>query len=222
MSIFSPEVMDQPHGYANFASFGADWLQRNSDKQYSENPFNDPDFCEERKNELTALLGVSWIYGGWMEDRSIIWSDTYLKDTGAFLHLGIDITVPAGTLVHAVASGEILHVGTDVPFVGGWGGHVVQRIVYQGKSCALIYAHLGTIQATEKTVWEKGSEIGAVGDKDENGHWSPHLHVQIVRDIEGVTDWQRFLDDEIDGYGKVVDIADWARRCPDPTSLIFS
>lgn len=213
--------MDQSHGYANYALFGAEWLRKNVDPNRTENPFTNPDFSEQRKRQLADRLSVDWIYGGWMEDRSIIWSDTYLKEAAAFLHLGVDLTVPAGTLVNALATSEILYTGTDVPFVGGWGGHVIQRYDYRGEEAILIYAHLGEIRVTIGDVCEKGVVIGAVGDKTQNGFWSPHLHVQIVRDVGNVTDWKHFLDVELDGYGKAAEIEYWSSKCPDPTPLFF-
>lgn len=223
MPIFAPEVMAQRIGYANYGAFAASQLAAEGHNWAKPNPNNDPDHVESRSAQLQRILGVDWFYGGWMEDRSIVWSDTYLRETGNFLHLADDFNVPAGTMVFCVADGPIVHMGTDSPLKGGWGGHIVQKIQFHGKPHALIYCHLGFMQPRDTPCdISKGDFIGLVGNKSENGGWGPHLHLQLVADIDDVTDWAHFMDKEIDGYGKVSDIEYWAKRCPDPTPLIFT
>lgn len=219
MAIFAPHVMSQRHGYANFGAFAASLMKHS--KPGAPNPNTKPRGQESRKVQLQKLLGLDWYYGGWMEDRSIVWSDTYLKETGNFLHLGIDCSVNAKTLVFAVSDGDILYSGTDMPEIGGWGGHVVQKIRYQGEETALIYGHLGGSYVPSGSFVRKGEPIGRIGTKEENGFWGEHLHLQLVREVDHVKDWRHFFDKEMDGYGKVKDIKYWARRCPDPTPLLF-
>jgi murein DD-endopeptidase MepM/ murein hydrolase activator NlpD len=222
MPIFAQEVMAQRIGYANFGAFAAEGLKESGFDGSTPNPNTDPDFSLSRKQQLERLLGLDWYYGGWMEDRSIVWSDTYLKDTGNFLHLGIDLSVRAGTMVFSLADGPIVHAGTDTPLKGGWGGHVVQIIQFRNKPHALIYCHLGFLQYRNPENISKGALIGLIGNKSENGGWGEHLHLQLVADIEDVTDWARFMDKDMDGYGNVRDLTYWAKRCPDPTLLIFT
>ena len=220
MAIFRREVMAQKIGYANFGAFAAELMRLSGYDGSSENPHVRPEYQLSRQEQLQRLLGVDWYYGGWMEDRSIVWSDTYLKETGNFLHLGIDCSVRAGTEVLAVRDGPVVLVGNDAEFVGGWGGYVIQRIEYRGQPHALIYAHLGTLLCVPKQHLVAGSTIGMVGNKHENGHWGEHLHVQLWSGIEGVTDWRAFFSEQ-DGYGNVAHIDTWAKRCPDPTPLVF-
>ena len=68
---------------------------------------------------------------------------------------------------------------------------------------------------------QKGKEIGNIGTWRENGHWGPHLHIQLYRDVDKVTDWAEFMAGPFDGYGKVSELTYWAKHCPDPTPLIF-
>lgn len=220
MAVFRPSVMSKRIGYANFGAFAASLLRQSGFDGSTPNPNTDPSYSRSRKDQLQRLLGIDWYYGGWMEDRSIVWSDTYLKNTGNFLHLGIDCSVGAGTEVLAVADGPVVHVGDDTPLVGGWGGHVVQLIPLRGETHALIYAHLDSATCGGKRDCAKGDVIGLVGTKDRNGFWGEHVHLQLYTGIGRVTDWREFIDG-IDGYGNAKDIAHWARTCPDPTPLIF-
>ncbi len=173
---------------------------------------------------IEQRLHVDWVYGGWMENRTRLLSDVkYLRKNKTFLHLGIDLSFDAGTCIFAIGDGPIVHIGTDSPLKGGWGGHVLQMIKFKGKPHLLIYCHLGFIQEKDRLrTISKGDFIGLVGNKNENGGWGPHLHLQLVSDVDHVINWAHFMDKEIDGYGKVKDIAYWAKRCPDPTSLIFA
>jgi murein DD-endopeptidase MepM/ murein hydrolase activator NlpD len=213
--------MAQRHGYANFGAFAAEEKRRDREKGVKSSDAQ-PQRQESRMHQLHRLLGISWYYGGWMEDRSEVWAETYLKETGNFLHLGIDCSVPAKTEVLVLADGPILWSSTDEPIKGGWGGHVVQRIHFRGKPHALIYAHLGTRQAHRGMYLRKGDAIGYVGTWAENGQWGEHLHLQLDSGVDEVDDWEKYLDHGIDGYGKVADLTYWAERCPDPTCLIFS
>ena len=38
-------------------------------------------------------------YGGWMENRSFMWSGTYMDKDRKYIHLGLDIAVNKGNLV---------------------------------------------------------------------------------------------------------------------------
>jgi len=91
-----------------------------------------------------------------------------------------------------------------------------------------MYAHLkvlpGLFNFSETALRNgvpRGMQIGMIGKKSENGFWRPHLHLQLFAGIDGVTDWEKFSK-EMDGYVKLDDRAEWARKCPDPTPLLFA
>lgn len=220
MAVFPPDTMALKCGYANFGAFAADLMKREG-KPGEPNPNTSTYGQESRKAQLHRRLGLDWYYGGWMEDRTEVWSETYLKLTQKFLHIGVDCSVKALTPVLAVEDGPVLISATDAPEVGGWGGFVSQQIRFRGEDMAVIYGHLGVRTVKTGEYAGKGQIIGYIGTKEENGGWGEHLHIQLVRDVGHVTDWWQFWDKELDGYEKAAELSYWASRCPDPTCLIF-
>ena len=109
--------------------------------------------------------------------------DTGAQDDGS--HVGVDIRVPEGTPVRAVANGIVVSVAEDR---GGFGYYIVIRhphmpdpanpayetVLYSG------YAHLSQQMVQEGDVVTKGQQIGRSG---KTGYATgPHLHFQMDRD----------------------------------------
>lgn len=219
--IFEQKVMQERVGYANFNEGAKRWMQRRRlDESFT--PFTDPDTAYAMQHEYHLELDLDWSYGGWMEDRSCIRRGTYLEKDKLWIHTGIDVNRGVGSLVRCLGAGTIVHIGTDAPLVGGWGYHMIQLITFKGKTHGLLYAHLadGIIGKVGMKI-KKGAVLGAIGHKHENGYWRPHLHLQLFADVAGVSDWDTFSK-EMDGYVRMNECATWARRCPDPTPLIFA
>jgi murein DD-endopeptidase MepM/ murein hydrolase activator NlpD len=228
MGIFSPEIMAQRVGYYDVAESVKRWRALHDPEHTIEAPFADPDVEYRATLEYHKALSVDWSYGGWLEDRSMLWPGTYLEKEELYLHLGVDVSVPAGTKVFAPNDGEVVYRGDDTPEEGGWGRYVLQRFTYRGQTNVLVYGHLARKLCCNKGLVQKGQPIGTIGEKHENGGWAPHLHLQlwgtfpeaVEAPIEKM-DWRRFLDTR-DGYGKLEERERWAQICPDPTPLIFA
>lgn len=88
------------------------------------------------------------------------------------VHRGIDIAVPAGTVVRAMAPGRVAFAGT----MGGYGRVVM---VDHGGGVRTVYAHLSEVRVT------RGEELrgrAAIGLSGASGRTSgPHLHFEIQR-----------------------------------------
>lgn len=218
--IFSRPLMHKRIGYIDLNAAAHWWIEMGYGTDFES--FANPTITNAMMDRYHAELKLDWSYGGWLENRKDIWAGTYLRELGLWIHLGLDLNVPAGTTVSAVAAGEIVYEGTDAPLVGGWGQHVIQKIQYRGETHALIYAHLAKrrVHGPLQRPVAKGAVLGHVGSPQENGGWFPHLHLQLFSDIEGVTDWAAFSRD-MDGYIQPRERLVGARKCPDPTPLIF-
>lgn len=159
-------------------------------------------------------------YGGWLEIRATIFQYTYLAERSAYLHLGVDFNVPAGTHVASPWSGTVLLVDNDTPEVGGWGERVV--LALDDRDEAVIFAHLGPkamVKQGERV--RVGQPLGLVGSPDENGGWYPHLHLQ--RMLGRV--WRSFYPDRLgwlDGYGQLDHMTELAIAFPDPLALLLT
>jgi hypothetical protein len=180
----------------------------------SHSPFLDAQFCEDALQREHERLGVQFSYGGYLEDRRTLWHGSYLDADEKYIHLGVDVNVPAGTPVFADNPGRVVSVGTDHPEEHGWGTRVIIRL--DNHPVYLIYAHLHprTHVRADDTV-QAGSSLGTVGSVENNGGWFTHWHGQAVAELT----YHRLLIDKLrslDGYGRVRDLTLHRSEYPDP------
>ena len=203
MNLF-PTLLPENWGYLN--------LNDEAQKSIFQNPnldFTDPHACASWIEKLHQKKGIKYSYGGFLEERSTLWKEHYQKETGAFVHLGVDYNVPAGTFVALPGDGKVVDIMHDTDQFGGWGGRIMWKLqtsnalsLYSSSSSSsslyLIYGHLGQPIVPEVgKQYRKGEIVGRIGESFENGGWHPHLHVQVM-DEEFVE--QHADIKSIDGY----------------------
>lgn len=127
--------------------------------------------------------------GGYMEHRTL-YARSELFNTGdepRRLHLGIDIWADAGTPVYAPLSGNI-HSFADNDHFGDYGPTIILKHDLNGLVLYSLYGHLNRQSLEGLAVGmpvDKGRVLGSFGQPNENGHWPPHLHFQLMFDMEG-------------------------------------
>ena len=132
-----------------------------------------------------SLYGV----GGYMEHRTL-YARSELFNTGdepRRLHLGIDVWAEAGTPVYAPIDGHI-HSFADNDHFGDYGPTIILKHQLNGLDLYSLYGHLNRecLQGLATNAFiPKGQQFGAFGNQNENGHWPPHLHFQLMFDMEG-------------------------------------
>ena len=185
-----------------------------------EQNFNDLDFFQYKINKLQAKNTDKIIGGGYLEPRSMYTSNAYDK-VGNYgresrtIHLGVDFWLPKQTPVHAIFDGEVVIATNDAGFKE-YGGLIVLKHIMDELEFYTLYGHL-SIESIEKVklgdIIKKSKEIGALGNFNENGHWAPHLHFQIMLSL---------LDFKYDfpgvAYQNQMDV--WKSLCPNP-NLFF-
>jgi murein DD-endopeptidase MepM/ murein hydrolase activator NlpD len=86
------------------------------------------------------------------------------------MHEGIDIGVPAGTPIHAAASGRVVYSG----WMGGYGNLVA---IDHGRGLSTAYGHQSSIAVGNGLIVTQGQVIGYVGC---TGHcFGDHLHFEV-------------------------------------------
>lgn len=185
------------------------------------NPLLDPEICQNMIEAAHRERGIQWSYGGYLEDRRVLWRRSYLDRTQGYIHLGVDFNAPAGTPVAAPGRSEVLLIDDDRDLSGGWGPRVVMRTRSartrgtDEDEVALIFAHLGLIGCSVGDMIEAGKIFAEVGAPPRNGNWFPHLHVQTIR----LSYLNELLATDIallDGYGKQSEMTILMERHPDP------
>ncbi|MDX5345953.1 MAG: peptidoglycan DD-metalloendopeptidase family protein, partial [Hymenobacteraceae bacterium] len=131
------------------------------------------------------------------------------------IHLGVDIWADAGTEVLAPLDGKV-HSFRDNNNFGDYGPTLILEHQLENKIFYTLYGHLSRsslIGLVEDNVFRKGERIGWIGNYPENGNWPPHLHFQIITDMEG-------RKGDFPGVVAKQEREKYQQLCPDPNLIV--
>jgi murein DD-endopeptidase MepM/ murein hydrolase activator NlpD len=172
---------------------------------------NIPAFCAYIEQKLGAKIGV----GGYLEHRIIYEAhENFATASADFrnIHLGVDFWAQAGTPVFSVADG-VVHSFQVNPGSGNYGPTII--LFHPSQGIYSLYGHLAEQDLEGLAVGmpiAEGQLLCHLGEPSENGGWPPHLHFQLIRDM------QRYSGD-YPGVCSQRDLAYFASNCPDPLSF---
>ena len=131
------------------------------------------------------------------------------------LHLGVDIWGPAGTPVMSPLDG-IVHSYAFNNNDSDYGTTIILTHNLDGSSFHSLYGHLSLNSI--KNLYEgknisKGEVIAEFGMRFENGNWPPHLHFQLIEDMQG---WKG----DYPGVCRFSERQQWLDNCPDPNLVL--
>lgn len=156
--------------------------------------------------------------GGYGEDRAIY--DTPIfnpPDTEPrTIHLGLDVFAPAGSAVHAPLDGTVhsFQVNDNAKDYGPT--IIVEHSPAPGLTFWSLYGHLSRDSMDGLNVGQSmtaGTEMARLGDSAVNGGWAPHLHFQIMLDLQGKSG-------DFPGVCRKGERAEWLMLCPDPRPML--
>lgn len=147
-------------------------------------------------SEIRAFVEAGgWAAGGYLENRTGMYTASHFENRRT-LHMGLDIWAKAGEPVFAPHPGEILYREWHSR-PGDYGGTLVIRHVLNGTPLYALYGHLSKesfLSATPGRMVRAGERIAHLGSEEENGHWPPHLHLQLCIDDPGTADMPGVVD----------------------------
>jgi murein DD-endopeptidase MepM/ murein hydrolase activator NlpD len=142
-------------------------------------------------NDKLAHSGCRYGIGGYMEHRTL-YARSELFDTDfqepRRLHLGMDIWGPAGTAVYAPMQGTV-HSFQNNNHFGDYGPTIILQHDLDGLPLYSLYGHLNATCLIGLQVGQqinKGQQLATFGAAHENGNWPPHLHFQLMFDMQGL------------------------------------
>lgn len=165
-----------------------------------------------------AQAGADYAAGGYSEDRALYrMSPVFTPEQGEprTVHLGIDLWLAAGTPVCAVLGGKV-HSTQDNAAFGDYGPTIILEHELGGQRFHTLHGHLAkaSLSLTQPGQPVKaGQVLGWLGTPDENVGWPPHLHVQIIRNLQG-------RSGDYPGVCKASEKTQWLENCPDPNLLL--
>ena len=154
-----------------------------------------------RYDEDRVLYRHSPLFNGETERRSV--------------HLGIDLFVMEGTEVMTPLPAHV-HSVADNTGLGNYGPTVILEHELEGTRFWTLYGHLGrhsVIRLEMGQPLDAGEEFAEVGDLSENGSWPPHLHFQIMADLQGHSG-------DFPGVAAPSERGRWLKICPDPNLIL--
>lgn len=156
--------------------------------------------------------------GGYGEHRTIYNRSAHfntMEEEPRRLHLGIDIWSSAGTPVYNFYDAEVHSFKNNDQF-GDYGGTIILKYDLDGMIIYALYGHLSVSSIAGLTAGQvipRGAVFAFLGIPEENGHWPPHLHFQLIFDLQGKT-------------GDYPGVCQFSRRsaylsnCPDPGLIL--
>lgn len=137
------------------------------------------DFSEEYDpdRKLKSDFGI----GKYNEHRPMMYKEAQFTENLRTVHIGIDIAAPIGTPIHAFSDGVIFKQGYN-SLPQDYGGTIITKHRFEDKDLYVLHGHLSlkSLQLHENgKPFNKGDIIAYIGNKEENGGWNPHLHIQL-------------------------------------------
>ncbi|RCH56749.1 peptidase M23 [Mucilaginibacter hurinus] len=168
-------------------------------------------------NAQLSSCGYKYAAGGYMENR-VIYKNRNLFESGdkaRSIHLGIDVWGMAGTAVYSPIAG-IVHSFNDNSNDGDYGPTIIMQHDLNGFMLYSLYGHLSRKSLKGLFTGQQikaGEQIGEFGVADENGGWPPHLHFQLMLDMEG-------MQGDYPGVCSLAEKDKYLKNVPDPTLLL--
>lgn len=158
--------------------------------------------------------------GGYSENRTVYSRSRHFDSSvpgeePRRLHLGIDIWGAVNTPVMAPLNGIIHSFAFNNNF-GDYGATIILTHNLEGNPFHILYGHLSLNSLKnidEGQLIKKGDVFAEFGMQFENGHWPPHLHFQLIIDMQG-------KNGDYPGVCKNSEREFYIKNCPDPDIVL--
>ncbi|TXK73529.1 peptidoglycan DD-metalloendopeptidase family protein [Mesonia sp. HuA40] len=173
---------------------------------------------QERLTQWLHKNQAEVAFGGYMELRKIYdRSMHFLTDEAQKrnLHLGVDFWAAAETPVVAPIAGRVHSLANNEGY-GNYGPTLLLEHQISGHQFFSLYGHLSLASLSllqQGDLVKAGDTIGFLGDARVNGDYAPHLHFQLILDIENYVG-------DYPGVARALEKPYYLKNCPDPNILL--
>lgn len=157
-------------------------------------------------------------YGGYIEGRTLYQRSTIFKNDSIperNIHIGLDLWTKEDTAVLAPLQGKVHSFKNNIG-LGDYGPTIILEHIIENEKFYTLYGHL-SLESIENlsvgTIFNKGQKIATLGNASVNGDYAPHLHFQIINNIEE-------YNGDYPGVCNTNDLNFYIENCPDPNLLL--
>jgi peptidoglycan LD-endopeptidase LytH len=162
------------------------------------------------------LTGFTYGIGGYGENRVLYQRRSHFNETEPrSIHLGIDVWAPVGTPIFAALGGMVHSVAFNNNF-GDYGATIILQHQLDTIVFHTLYGHVSQADIavlSEGMYINRGQQFAHIGSPAENGDWPPHLHLQLVADME-------LKEGDYPGVCSEADKERFLANCPNPDLIL--
>ena len=174
--------------------------------------------CQDYIDDVLKSKQGIIAYGGYLEQRNL-YNDkegfTSSSKPVRNIHLGIDFWCDAGTKVIVPLNGKV-HSFKNNNTIGDYGPTIILEHVLNDITFYTLYGHLAIDSLSSLYVgkiFKAGDVLATLGTPDINVNYAPHLHFQIIHDLEG-------NEGDYPGVCAEGQLSFYKENCPDPNVLL--
>ncbi|MFC3561777.1 peptidoglycan DD-metalloendopeptidase family protein [Pedobacter jamesrossensis] len=188
-----------------------------SNAELTDEILNDTDLFSTWVNQKLEAVGARYGIGGYNEHRTIYSRSEHFNaaEEPRRLHLGVDIWAPALTPIYNFYDAKVHSFANNNNF-GDYGATIILTYEIDGYKFNALYGHLSLASLDglkEGNLIPGGTCFATLGVKGENGFWPPHLHFQLIQNMEG-------LKGDYPGVCKFSERAKYLANCPNPNLIL--
>lgn len=176
----------------------------------------DPTECQTYIDTILEPNNAQVAYGGYLEKRNLYNDKVGFSGKSARnIHLGIDFWAKAGTKVLVPLEGAV-HSFENNAARGDYGPTIILEHEIENTVFYSLYGHLSLASLKGLRVGKafgQGETLGTLGTPDINVNYAPHLHFQLINDMEG-------KKGDYPGVCSQSSVAFYAKNCPNPSFLL--
>ncbi len=167
-----------------------------------------------RIEQLFIHFNAPLLYGGYLEKRSFYSRSNLFANeiTNRDIHLGVDYWTTEGTEVY-LPYDAILWNQKDNQNYLDYGPTLIFKLLKPNDHFSyMLFGHLSRNSLNLHEVGDivlAGTRIGSLGHESENGQWPPHLHLQLMKNINSP-------DGDYPGLCDEISLPEFRSNCPEP------
>ncbi|MCF6128375.1 peptidoglycan DD-metalloendopeptidase family protein [Flavobacterium sp. AS60] len=212
--IKSAKVISDEVDYKDYVSLDLSVTNLNLSNQKLETAEDYEHYIQEYLDNHQAKIA----FGGYQERRNLYQRSTVFKNQDSDernIHIGLDLWINESAPIYAALDGTI-HSFQNNESLGDYGPTLILKHQIENFTFHTLYGHLGLSSLEGKKIGafvKKGEQIANLGLPPINGDYAPHLHFQIIIDMENKMG-------DYPGVCSSKKLAFYLANCPDPNLLL--